>query len=182
MTWILYIVIFILFIFFVKINLFSFKNQKLIHFKTDKPTFDVRKVLNGDLVAEGMLYGPSGKLASTFTAHFTGNWENNTGSFVENFQFSTGKNQIRNWNFTIDVNGNIIGTADDVVGKAIGQQYGSAVKLNYSLKLSDELGGHIIKVIDWMHLLENGSVFNRSEFRKFGFKVGELVATFRKEK
>ena len=64
----------------------------------------------------------------------------------------------------------------------MGQQYGSAVMLSYKLKLSEDLGGHVITVIDWMHLLENDTIFNRSEFRKFGFKVGELVATFRKEK
>jgi len=57
---------------------------------------------------------------------------------------------------------------------------GSAVKLEYKLKLSQELGGHEINVIDWMHLMENGTIINRSEFRKFGVKVGELVATFRK--
>jgi hypothetical protein len=111
-----------------------------------------------------------------------GNWVNNEGSFIENFQFSTGKNQIRKWNLIIDSNGKIIGTADDIIGKAVGQQYGSAVMLSYKLKLSEDLGGHVIKVIDWMHLLENDTIFNRSEFRKFGFKVGELVATFRKEK
>ena len=77
-------------------------------------------------------------------------------------------------------NGKIEGTALDVVGKARGYQVGSAVKLKYKLKLSEELGGHVINVNDWMHLMDNGTIFNRSEFRKFGIKVGELVATFRK--
>ena len=102
-----------------------------------------------------MVYGISGRLSSTFTAQFLGDWANNEGSFIENFQFSTGKNQIRKWNLIIDSNGKIIGTADDIIGKAVGQQYGSAVMLSYKLKLSEDLGGHVIKVIDWMHLLEN---------------------------
>ena len=182
LIWVFYITILILLISFIKINLFSFKNQKIAQFKSDSKIFDIRKVLEGNMVAEGMVYGISGRLSSTFTAQFLGNWANNEGSFIENFQFSTGKNQIRKWSLTIDTNGKIIGTADDIIGKAVGQQYGSAVKLSYRLKLSDDLGGHVIKVIDWMHLLENDTIFNRSEFRKFGFKVGELVATFRKEK
>ena len=182
LIWVFYITILILLISFIKINLFSFKNQKISQFKSDSKIFDIRKVLEGNMVAEGMVYGISGRLSSTFTAQFLGNWANNEGSFIENFQFSTGKNQIRKWSLTIDTNGKIIGTADDIIGKAVGQQYGSAVKLSYRLKLSDDLGGHVIKVIDWMHLLENDTIFNRSEFRKFGFKVGELVATFRKEK
>lgn len=182
LIWVFYITILILLISFIKINLFSFKNQKISQFKSDSKIFDIRKVLEGNLVAEGMVYGISGRLSSTFTAQFLGNWVNNEGSFIENFQFSTGKNQIRKWNLIIDSNGKIIGTADDIIGKAVGQQYGSAVMLSYKLKLSEDLGGHVIKVIDWMHLLENDTIFNRSEFRKFGFKVGELVATFRKEK
>jgi hypothetical protein len=182
LIWVFYITILILLISFIKINLLSFKNQKISQFKSDSKIFDIRKVLEGNLVAEGMVYGISGRLSSTFTAQFSGDWANNEGSFIENFQFSTGKNQIRKWNLIIDSNGKIIGTADDIVGKAVGQQYGSAVMLSYKLKLSEDLGGHVIKVIDWMHLLENDTIFNRSEFRKFGFKVGELVATFRKEK
>lgn len=182
LIWVFYITILILLISFIKINLFSFKNQKISQFKSDSKIFDIRKVLEGNMVAEGMVYGISGRLSSTFTAQFSGNWTNNKGSFIENFQFSTGKNQIRKWNLIIDSNGKIIGTADDIIGKAVGQQYGSAVMLSYKLKLSEDLGGHVIKVIDWMHLLENDTIFNRSEFRKFGFKVGELVATFRKEK
>ena len=182
LIWVFYITILILLISFIKINLFSFKNQKISQFKSDSKIFDIRKVLEGNMVAEGMVYGISGRLSSTFTAQFSGDWANNEGSFIENFQFSTGKNQIRKWNLIIDSNGKIIGTADDIIGKAVGQQYGSAVMLSYKLKLSEDLGGHVIKVIDWMHLLENDTIFNRSEFRKFGFKVGELVATFRKEK
>ena len=182
MIWVFYITILILLISFIKINLFSFKNQKISQFKSDSKIFDIRKVLEGNMVAEGMVYGISGRLSSTFTAQFSGNWANNEGSFIENFQFSSGKNQIRKWNLIIDSNGKIIGAADDIIGKAVGQQYGSAVMLSYKLKLSEDLGGYVIKVIDWMHLLENDTIFNRSEFRKFGFKVGELVATFRKEK
>jgi len=34
-------------------------------------------------------------------------------------------------------------------------------------------------VTDWMYLAPNGVVVNRSQFRKFGIKVAELVATMR---
>ncbi|MBV03915.1 MAG: hypothetical protein CML45_05935 [Rhodobacteraceae bacterium] len=181
MTWILYIVTLLSLFSFIKINFFSFKNQKIADFNNDIQIFDIRKILNGNMVAEGMIYGVSGQLSSTFTARFNGAWDGNLGSFTEEFNFSTGKEQLRKWNLSIDNDGNIVGTADDIIGKATGKQIGSAVKLNYKLRLSDDLGGHVISVVDWMHLLENGTVFNRSEFRKYGVRVGELVATFRKE-
>ena len=43
----------------------------------------------------------------------------------------------------------------------------------------DHAGGWVLDVTDWMYLMENGTIINRSQFRKFGIKVAELVATMR---
>ena len=51
--------------------------------------------------------------------------------------------------------------------------------LRYKIRLTPEAGGHVLDVIDWMYLMENGTIMNRSQFRKFGIKVAELVATMR---
>ena len=67
-----------------------------------------------------------------------------------------------------------------MIGVGTGMQHGSAVQLKYRIKLPQEAGGHELDTIDWMYLAPNGSVVNRSQFRKFGFKVAELVATMRK--
>ena len=53
------------------------------------------------------------------------------------------------------------------------------LKLSYRIKLPPEAGGHTLDVTDWMYLVENGTIINRSQFRKFGIKVAELVATMR---
>jgi hypothetical protein len=37
----------------------------------------------------------------------------------------------------------------------------------------------VLQVTDWMYLMENGTIINRSQFTKFGFTVAELVATMR---
>ena len=47
------------------------------------------------------------------------------------------------------------------------------------LLLPEDAGGHILDVTDWMYLTENGAIMNRSEMRKFGVKVVELIATMR---
>ena len=49
----------------------------------------------------------------------------------------------------------------------------------YTIKLPDSAGGHALDVVDWMYLTENGVIINRSQFRKWGIKVAELVATMR---
>ena len=57
---------------------------------------------------------------------------------------------------------------------------GSAVQLKYRIRLPEESGGHVLDTVDWMYLAPNGTVMNRSQFRKFGIPVAELVATMRK--
>ena len=51
----------------------------------------------------------------------------------------------------------------------------------YRLRLPEESGGHVLDAVDWMYLTPNGTVVNRSQFRKFGIKVAELVATMRRK-
>ena len=58
---------------------------------------------------------------------------------------------------------------------------GAAVQLKYRIKLDADAGGHVLDVVDWMYVMENGTIMNRSQFRKFGIKVAELVATMRKK-
>ena len=45
--------------------------------------------------------------------------------------------------------------------------------------MAESTGGHVLGVTDWMYLMENGTIMNRSQFRKYGIKVAELVATMR---
>ena len=51
--------------------------------------------------------------------------------------------------------------------------------LQYKIVLPEESGGHTLNVTDWMYLTENGAILNKSELRKFGIKVAELIATMR---
>jgi len=56
---------------------------------------------------------------------------------------------------------------------------GASACMRYRIRLPKDAGGHVLSVVDWMYLTENGSIINRSEMRKFGIKVAELVATMR---
>ena len=56
---------------------------------------------------------------------------------------------------------------------------GAMVELKYRIRLPEDAGGHVLNVTDWMYLMENGTILNRSEMRKFGIKVAELIATMR---
>lgn len=141
--------------------------------------FDIRTVLNGPIACEGMIYGPTGRVTSRFTAHFEASWDGDTGTMIEEFFYDSGNVQKRAWRLTLLDGGAIKAEADDLVGAGSGHQAGDAVSLTYKIKLSDATGGHVLDVCDWMYLMPNGTILNRSQFRKFGFKVAELVATMR---
>jgi hypothetical protein len=146
---------------------------------TDGPMFNMREVFNGPIECEGVIYGPTGRVTSRFEADFEASWDGNIGTVTEEFRYDSGNVQHRQWTFTLGNDGSIQADAPDLVGTGTGMQKGSAVKLNYNIKLTDEAGGHVLNTTDWMYMTPNGNVMNRSQFRKFGIKVAELVATMR---
>jgi len=146
---------------------------------TDGPMFNMREVFNGPIECEGVIYGPTGRVTSRFEADFVASWDGNVGTVKEEFRYDSGNVQHRQWTFTLGNDGSILADAPDLVGTGTGMQHGSAVQLNYNIKLTDEAGGHVLNTTDWMYMTPNGNVMNRSQFRKFGIKVAELVATMR---
>jgi hypothetical protein len=157
----------------------SFWAQKPEDYPADGPQFDIRQKLNGPIVCEGVIFGPLGRVSSRFVADFEASWQGNVGVMKEHFRYDSGNEQHREWRLTLGNDGTIKAEAPDVVGAGSGKQHGSVVQLNYRIKLSDEAGGHVLDTTDWMYLTPNGSIMNRSQFRKYGIKVAELVATMR---
>lgn len=160
--------------------------SRFIGFSAQKPTdytggknFDLRTHLNGDIDCEGVIYGPLGRVSSRFVGRFNANWIGGAGQMTENFEYDSGSTQQRQWTLKLANDGTIKATAPDVIGEGTGRQVGSAVVLNYKIKLTEDAGGHVLNVTDWMYLAPNGAIVNRSQFRKFGIKVAELVATMR---
>ncbi|HMS96339.1 MAG TPA: DUF3833 family protein [Tabrizicola sp.] len=143
------------------------------------PTFDLTRHLNGPMTCEGVIFGPTGRVTSRFVADMTGTWDGTTGTLAEVFRYDSGTVQNRAWKLALGEGGRIIATAADVVGKGTGRVAGSGALLRYRIRLAPEAGGNVLDVTDWMYLLDNGTIMNRSQFRKFGIKVAELVATMR---
>ncbi|MES2144188.1 MAG: DUF3833 family protein [Pseudomonadota bacterium] len=144
------------------------------------PTFDLKSHLNGPILCEGMIYGPTGRVVSRFVADMEGRWDGDTGTLAEVFHYDSGTTQNRQWTLALQPGGAIMATAPDVVGTGTGMAMGAGVQLRYRIRLTPEAGGHVLDVVDWMVLMGNGTIMNRSQFTKFGILVAELVATMRK--
>ncbi len=158
----------------------GFQAQKPEDYAQLEPAIDIRKHLCGPIRCEGVIYGPMGRVTSRFTADMEGSWDGNRGVLAEKFFYDSGTRQDREWRLNIGNDGRIQADADDLVGRGSGTQVGSAVQLRYTIRLPESAGGHALQVTDWMYLVDDKTIINRSQFRKFGIKVAELVATMRR--
>jgi hypothetical protein len=157
----------------------GFLAQSPQDYASSNEIFDIRTHLNGPIICEGVIYGPTGRVSSRFVGEFDCVWDGNHGTMNEVFRYDDGSEQTRAWNLILGNDGNIRATASDVVGEGTGQQSGDSVQLKYRFKLPESAGGHVLDTVDWMYLAPNGTIVNRSQFRKYGLKVAELVATLR---
>ncbi len=159
--------------------LFSFRAQSPADYADTGPAFSLKTHLSGEILSEGLIYGPNGKMTNSFVAKMVGEWDGDTGTLSEEFTYSNGKQQSRKWFLKLEDSNTFTATADDIVGEARGVISGSTIKMEYKIVLPEDTGGHTLTATDWLYLTENGVIMNKSEMRKFGVKVAELVATMR---
>lgn len=170
----------VLVVIWAKARFWSFAAQRSQHYAKGGPQFDLREHLRGPILCEGVIYGPLGRVTSRFVGKFEAHWDGNRGVMREHFIYDSGATQDREWRLELGNDGNIKAEADDLVRPGHGQMCGSAVQLNYTIRMPEDAGGHVLDTVDWMYLAPNGTIINRSQFRKFGVPVAELVATMRR--
>ncbi|TVR46454.1 MAG: DUF3833 family protein, partial [Rhodobacteraceae bacterium] len=141
----------------------GFQAQKPADYAQLEPVMDIRKHLSGPIRCEGVIYGPTGRVSSRFTADMEGCWDGNRGVLAEKFSYDSGSKQDREWRLTIGNDGRIQAEADDLVGQGSGTQSGSSVRLTYTIRLPESAGGHALQVTDWMYLVDDKTIVNRSQ-------------------
>lgn len=157
----------------------EFPGQTAEDYADGFPTFDLKTHLKGKMICEGVIFGPLGRVTSSFVAEFDVSWDGDTGVMAERFRYDDGSTQDREWTIRLLEDGKFTTTAPDVPGTGTGLQSGSAVQMKYRIQLPESAGSHVLDTVDWMYLTPDGAIMNRSQFRKFGFRVAELVATIR---
>jgi len=173
------ILVLIMLVLVIRDRLFGFSAQKPEDYAGTEPVFSIQGHLSGPILCEGMISGPTGRVTTRFVANMNGQWDGNTGTLTEDFRYSNGRTQLRKWHLEMTGDNTFVARADDIIGVATGVVSGSSAMLRYTIELPKEAGGHKLNVTDWMYLMENGTILNRSEMRKYGIKVAELTATMR---
>ena len=150
-------------------------------YKAEKPALDLRKYFNGKLDARGMFQDRSGKVIKRFHVAMIATWQGDVGTLDENFTYSDGTTQKRIWTLTRQADGNYIGRADDVVGEARGELSGNALRWRYVLALPVDGKVYNVNFDDWMFLIDDKVMLNRSFMSKFGIELGQVTLSFTRQ-
>jgi len=161
----------------------GFRAQKLDDYAIEatdaSPPPDINALLGRRFEAHGLIFDYTGRARSRFFAEIEGAFDGADGTLKERFRYASGETDRREWTIRLGPDGRRFeATAPDVVGVAEGELKGDAIRMTYRLQLPERAGGHVLDVVDWLYLMNDGAVVNRSEMRKFGFKAAELIAVF----
>jgi hypothetical protein len=153
----------------------------LDHYAEMQPPLELESYFNGPIKAWGIVQDRSGKVTRRFSVDMVGEWKGDTGTLTENFDYYDGKTQKRVWTITKTADGRYKGTAGDIIGTAEGQTKGSAVRWAYVMDLPVGDKTYKITFDDWMFLMKDGVLINRSYLKKFGITMAELTLFMQKQ-
>jgi len=149
-------------------------------YKDTGPELDLKTFFTGKLKVYGMVQDFSGKMTRRFTADIDASWQGTTGTLDELFYFDDGEQQTRVWTLTDLGDGFYEGTAGDVVGIASGQTKGSVFRWEYVLTIPYDGDTMEVKLDDWLYLIAEDRLINRTSIRKFGIEVGQITLIIEK--
>lgn len=157
----------------------SFRAQKLDDYAAATSPGDLAQILGRRFDAHGVIFDYSGRAKSRFTASIEGDFTAEGGTLKERFVYGSGAADRREWTIRFAADGKrFTATAPDVIGEAEGELRGDAIAMTYRLRLPERAGGHVLDVVDWLYLMPDGAIVNRSEMRKYGVLAAELMAVF----
>ena len=142
------------------------------------PALDLQRYFNGTLDAYGMFQKRSGEVVKRFHVVIDASWQGNVGTLDERFTYNDGTTQQRVWTITKTGAHSYRGTAADVVGESVGESAGNALRWRYVLALPVDDKIYQVDFDDWMFLMDDRVMLNRSTMSKWGFDLGEVTLTF----
>lgn len=151
-------------------------------YRAAQPELDLTRYFNGTIDGWGMFQDRSGEVVKRFTVVIEARWENRdgvpVGTLDERFAWSDGTQSRRVWTIVREADGRYSGRADDVVGVATGEAAGNALRWRYVLALPVDGKVWNVDFDDWMFLIDERAMLNRSAMSKWGFHLGEVTLGF----
>ncbi|SUI76281.1 DUF3833 domain-containing protein [Shewanella morhuae] len=158
----------------------SCSSVEVTDYKDTTPTLVLESFFNGPLKASGVVHDFSGKVIRKFNVTMEANWQGNEGVINEWFVYDDGETQTRVWKIKALGNGQYTGTAGDILGTALGQSSGSALRWKYDMLLPVDGDEYQVHFDDWMFLVNDNTIINQSDIIKFGITVAQVTLVIQK--
>ena len=146
-----------------------------------QPALNLERFFSQPVKAWGMFQKRSGEVAKRFEVNIVSRREGNNLILDEQFLYSDGTRQRRVWVLTPEGDGRWSGRAGDVVGVAKGQVAGNTLHWRYRLKLPVDGSTYEMSMDDWMYLMDEDTLINRTSMSKLGVEVGQVTLFFRRQ-
>lgn len=155
---------------------------KVQDYKSETPKLVLEQYLDGKIEAHGFFQDRSGLIVKRFKVDMVASWKGDIGVLDESFEYSDGTKSKRVWTIKKRGDGKYVGTADDVVGEAVGETSGNAFRWVYTLRLPVDKTTYDVSFDDWMYLMNDEVMLNKSKMSKMGIGLGEVTLVFLKGK
>jgi len=150
------------------------------HYADQQPTLNLERFFSKPVKAWGMVQKRSGEVAKRFEVSVVSHREGNELILDEHFLYSDGTRQRRVWTLTPEGQNRWSGRAADVVGVAKGEVAGNALHWRYRLNVPVDGSIYEMSMDDWMYLMDEDTMINRTRMSKLGVEVGQVTLFFRR--
>jgi hypothetical protein len=143
------------------------------------PEFDPVKFWTGHVHSWGVLENRSGAPTTIVTTDCVGTAEGPDGlHMVQHLDLGDGTTQSRDWHMRRLGGGAFEATANDIEGTARGEAAGRAFHWSWVLETKPGNGLYDVTMDQWMYLMDDGAMVNRTTIRKLGIILAEVTEHF----
>lgn len=150
------------------------------HYAQEQPRLDLVAFFSQPVQAWGIFQKRSGEVVKRFQVRIDSRREGERLILDEHFLYSDGTRQQRTWTLTPDGPNRWRGTAGDVIGEATGVVAGNALQWRYQMDLPVDGRHWTMDMDDWMYLMDEDTLINRTRMSKLGVEVGQISLFFRR--
>ncbi|UVL43732.1 DUF3833 domain-containing protein [Pseudomonas moraviensis] len=163
------------------LSIASCSSVDVARYADQQPALSLEHFFSQPVKAWGMFQKRNGEVTKRFEVDLVSRREGNNLILDERFVYSDGTHQRRIWTLTPEENGRWSGRAGDVVGVAKGQIAGNTFHWRYRLNLPVDDSTYEVSMDDWMYLIDEDTLINRTSMSKWGVEVGQVTVFFRRQ-
>jgi hypothetical protein len=150
-------------------------------FAGTSPQFDILPFYTGHTRSTGLLASPRGRPLKRVATETWGHLEGEELHMTQDVKFDDDQPTRRMWVMRRVDEHHYEATSDNVIGKARGEAWGNALRLDYVLALKRSNPLSRVRMTHWMTLQPDGrTMLNVVTVRKLGVVVGRITEVFQK--